>query len=92
MEKNICDNCLTCISIIYYEYDHEQYEEFSQSYFTDDGLQLCSACVCKCNKCKKYTDSKTCLKCFKKDLIENTFNNITKKLPNELVFMILQKV
>lgn len=59
---------------------------------------LCRDCISECASCGEfitYSDNEYCKECYnfiKKDMLQNTFNNITMSFPPELVNMILNFV
>jgi hypothetical protein len=93
-----CENCNFCM---YSEYLNDYDETVSFSYggevFCFDDYLYCNKCVRKClnDECDNYVSKKDnkfindycedCEKCF---LIKQTCNDITSKLPVELVNMI----
>lgn len=93
-----CENCKICV---YSEYVNTYDEVVSFSYesiFTFDGCLYCNQCVRKClnDKCDDYISKHDnvfindyCNDCEKWFMIKNTCNDITNKLPVELVNMIL---
>lgn len=62
-----------------------------------NGDLFCEKCIIFCKNCNSRLEKKNdtddyCKKCFIKTLIKNTYNDITKEFPIELVDMILENV
>lgn len=94
-----CENCKMCV---YSEYVNVYDEIVSFSYEDifrfEDGYLYCNKCVRKClnDKCDDYISKHDnvfindyCKDCEKWFMIKTTCNDITNKLPVELVNMIL---
>ena len=90
--------CQYCKLVIYTEYV-DKYDDYhtiihESMHILDDGEIRCQYCIknCKLSSCKDiigYEKNDYCQKCFIELTIKNTYNNITKTLPVELVTMIL---
>jgi hypothetical protein len=90
-----CDCCFKNIVIVYINSRNQIYEEYKTDLYssTDDGI-LCSFCINTCMDCHTNINinNERCDVCFKKYILQSTCNNITKKLPYELITEILQYI
>lgn len=93
-------DCISCYKILYVEFINSFEDEHAVSltyydYYLHNNEYYCMGCLMFCKRCnisiiEKNNDTHDyCLECYKKFLIKNTYNDITKKLPVELIDIIL---
>lgn len=73
--------------------DH-QFVKYKEMYLYNEEY-YCMDCLICCEDCNKYIEKYNdtydyCENCFKKALIKNTYNDITKIFPMEIVDMIMK--
>jgi hypothetical protein len=94
VDKMICQYCGLVLSIEYVDKYDDYYSIMNESmHLLADGEIRCQYCVKKCDEssCNDIIchEKKYCDKCYIELTIKNTYNDITKTLPVELVTMIL---
>jgi len=94
VDTMICQYCRILISTEYVnKYDEYHTVMHESMHILDDGEIRCQYCVKKCNNSScniiiNYEKNEYCEKCYIELTIKNTYNNITKTLPIELISMI----
>jgi hypothetical protein len=92
-------DCVHCHKLIYIEYFNIHTEEYDEDVYCSSvfyNMELyCTDCIIQCEKCgcdilKNKSCNDYCNDCFIKNLIKTTCNDITRKLPIEIVDLILK--
>jgi hypothetical protein len=89
--------CYTCSVVLYSQFldcDDELHEHWGGVIYTlENDCMFCKDCVSKCKNCNTLicvdNSNSYCVSCEKIQEIQYTYNNITKSLPIELVYIIL---
>jgi hypothetical protein len=92
INRYMCDDCSKDVFVEFLQYGsyNNRTMSFRNFYITDDGI-FCDKCVHQCMTCDYYIkiNYDNCNNCEKKILIKNTINDITRTLPVEIVFQII---
>ena len=91
--------CVNCECLLFIEYFDSKINDlnhyvFSENIYYNTGF-FCTYCIMPCNTCNVYVEyddiiDGCCESCYKKNMIKNTYNDIIKKLPVELVDCIMK--
>lgn len=94
-------HCVECGCLLFIERFDTYLEDFDfevfNNYIMYDYSLFCTNCVIHCKMCINYIEKDNylddcCESCYIKNMIKTTSNDITKKLPVELVECILKNV
>lgn len=92
LDRISCDRCYKVVYVEYINFDETDYNQivYECFYNTADGI-ICKQCVGICSLCNYYKNGnyKYCSDCYinvrNTKMINNTYNDITEKLPQELI-------
>lgn len=93
--------CVVCNKILFTINYIKETDDFNQINYDEFILYnnqfFCIDCIKECKKCLIFIDeynniNNYCVKCYKKIIIKNTYNDITKTFPVELVDHIVKNI